>query len=144
MTKYSAALHLYYARFMTHFLHSLNLIDVQEPFARFVPIGVIKAKTYTLTKTGEIVAKDDVHEGKDGTFVHGGSGEPVTESWEKMSKSKLNGIDPMVLAVFRGDLYKGMFYRIFSVNSALISRERSFYPIIRRSPNDTGIQKVQI
>lgn len=44
--KEHAFLHLFYARFFTHFLHSIGLSPVKEPFQRLLTQGMVKGKSY--------------------------------------------------------------------------------------------------
>ncbi|XP_014488438.1 PREDICTED: probable leucine--tRNA ligase, mitochondrial isoform X2 [Dinoponera quadriceps] len=94
--KEHAVLHLYYARFMSHFLHSEGLVPCREPFKQLLVQGMIMGETYKIKGTGKYVSAKEVRKNKNGkheTLF----GEPVTVNWEKMSKSKYNGIDPLAL-----------------------------------------------
>lgn len=54
--------HLFYARFVSHFIHSytdIKLPDGPEPFAQFLPIGLVLGKTFQ-TKSGKFVLPDNV------------------------------------------------------------------------------------
>jgi leucyl-tRNA synthetase len=55
----AATLHLYYARFMTHFLQSLGLISVTEPFVRLIPIGVVMGEAYIAKGSNRYVKQVD-------------------------------------------------------------------------------------
>lgn len=57
---FSATLHLYYARFVSHFLHSLGLIPEREPFKRLLVQGLIKGRSYRLKGTGKYLKEDEV------------------------------------------------------------------------------------
>lgn len=57
---FSAVLHLYYARFMSHFLHSLGMIPNKEPFKRLLVQGMIMGQSYRIKGTGKYIAKSDV------------------------------------------------------------------------------------
>lgn len=83
-----AILHLLYARFIYKFLldtGKLDGTDFKEPFARLITLGMVHGKTYV-----------DEH-GKYLTPAQAQHADPatVTVSMEKMSKSKLNGVDPL-------------------------------------------------
>lgn len=91
--KEHAVLHLYYARFFGHFLWSAGLLPTKEPFKRLLVQGIVKGKTFR-SKTGEYVRPEDVKI-QDDKPISKKSGELLTMSWEKMSKSKMNGVDPM-------------------------------------------------
>uniref|UniRef100_A0A0K8SRU4 leucine--tRNA ligase n=2 Tax=Lygus hesperus TaxID=30085 RepID=A0A0K8SRU4_LYGHE len=91
--KEHATLHLYYARFLSHFLHSIGWIPDPEPFKRLLVQGMVMGKTYYIKKTKQVVRSSSVIE-RDGQLVERESGEPVFVKWEKMSKSKHNGVEP--------------------------------------------------
>lgn len=58
--KEHAVLHLYYARFMCHFLHSLGLVPDREPFKRLLVQGMVMGRSYRVKKTGAYVTEDKV------------------------------------------------------------------------------------
>ncbi|KAL0273007.1 UNVERIFIED_CONTAM: hypothetical protein PYX00_005789 [Menopon gallinae] len=90
-----AILHLYYARFVCHFLHSAGLVPQREPFKRLLMHGSVRGLAYQL-KNGAYVRPEEVEE-VDGKKVHKPTGEVLKATWEKMSKSKYNGVEPEVL-----------------------------------------------
>nr|XP_033186313.1 probable leucine--tRNA ligase, mitochondrial [Bombus vancouverensis nearcticus] len=92
--KEHAVLHLYYARFISHFLHSEGLLPTPEPFKQLLVQGMVLNKTYQLKKTEKYLKADEVEEHV-GKYVEKNTKEPVIVSWDKMSKSKHNGIDPL-------------------------------------------------
>ncbi|XP_034191466.2 leucyl-tRNA synthetase, mitochondrial [Osmia lignaria lignaria] len=94
--KEHAVLHLYYARFISHFLHSEKLIPSQEPFKQLLVQGMVKGKSYQVKSTGKYLKADEV-ERTEGEYVEKSTKEPVEVTWEKMSKSKHNGVDPLEL-----------------------------------------------
>lgn len=89
--KEHAVLHLYYARFVGHFLSSAGVLPTKEPFKRLLVQGIVKGKTYRSKTSGEYVRAEDV-DVKSGLSK---TGEVLTTTWEKMSKSKFNGVDPL-------------------------------------------------
>nr|CAB3263394.1 probable leucine--tRNA ligase, mitochondrial [Phallusia mammillata] len=91
--KEHAVLHLYYARFFSHFCADLGMVKHREPFKHLLAQGLIKGKTYRVKSSGKYLHPDDVLE-KDGKYLERSSGHEVETSFEKMSKSKLNGVDP--------------------------------------------------
>ncbi|XP_046387110.1 probable leucine--tRNA ligase, mitochondrial isoform X2 [Ischnura elegans] len=91
--KEHAVLHLYYARFMSHFLHSEGLLPNPEPFRRMLVQGMIMGKTYRAKKSGKYLRASDV-EAQGKKVFERTTKEPVSVSWEKMSKSKGNGVEP--------------------------------------------------
>ena len=44
--KEHATLHMYFARFFTHFMHSIGLSPVKEPFQSLLVQGMVKGKSY--------------------------------------------------------------------------------------------------
>ncbi|XP_078034011.1 leucyl-tRNA synthetase, mitochondrial [Augochlora pura] len=94
--KEHALLHLYYARFMSHFLHSERLIPSPEPFKQLLVQGMVMGKTFQQMDTLKYLKSDEVEkQGKQ--WVEKDTNKPVIVSWEKMSKSKHNGVDPLEL-----------------------------------------------
>ncbi|XP_012267572.2 leucine--tRNA ligase, mitochondrial isoform X1 [Athalia rosae] len=93
--KEHAVLHLYYARFMNHFLHSKGLLPTSEPFKQLLVQGMVMGQTFRIKDTGEYLNKNEVEKRGQNQFIHKKSGKAVTCHWEKMSKSKYNGVDPM-------------------------------------------------
>lgn len=85
--KEHAAMHLFYARFITHFLHSQKQLKFKEPFKKLLVQGVVKSKTFKLN--GRYLRQEELQslDSKDGLEVE----------YEKMSKSKGNGVDPQDL-----------------------------------------------
>lgn len=94
--KEHAVLHLYYARFMNHFLHSLNLLPHSEPFKRLLVQGMVMGRSFRIKKTGKYITEKEVKivDAKKNKAIELETNEPVVMTWEKMSKSKLNGVDP--------------------------------------------------
>ncbi len=54
---------------------------------------MVQGKTYK-TSTGQYVTKDNVQTINENTVTHLLTKEPLEIDWEKMSKSKYNGVDP--------------------------------------------------
>lgn len=79
--KEHSALHLFYARFITHFLHSKGYLNFKEPFHTLLMQAIVKARTYKLN--GKYISSEEAM-GNDNVKV----------SFEKMSKSKGTGVDP--------------------------------------------------
>ncbi|CAH4031105.1 probable leucine--tRNA ligase, mitochondrial [Pieris brassicae] len=99
--KEHAVLHLYYARFMSYFLHSLGWTPSKEPFKKLLVQGMVMGQSYKVKSSGKYIPKDNVEKvGK--TYIEKGSGEAISVQWEKMSKSKHNGENPMRLLTTYG------------------------------------------
>lgn len=88
-----AYMHLYYARFFNHFLCDIGLAYPREPFVNLITQGMVKGESYRVRKTGEYIPPSQVEQ-KDGKFVKKGTGDSLIVKYEKMSKSKHNGVDP--------------------------------------------------
>lgn len=113
-----AILHLLYARFIYKFLMSSTLLRgsgpsslaaaaaeedgeeygaspvVHEPFKRLITQGMVHGKTLSDPATGRFLKPDEVDMSDPGRPKVAVTGEPAAVSFEKMSKSKHNGVDP--------------------------------------------------
>ena len=89
-----AVLHLLYSRFFTRALKDCGIVDVKEPFAGLMTQGMVGHATFKNSK-GEWVYPADVMKDEAGNWKLTETGEPVTMGRsEKMSKSKMNVVDP--------------------------------------------------
>lgn len=98
-----AILHLLYARFIYKFLVSEGLVAQAdgentapaEPFRQVISQGMVHGKTFSDALTGRFLRPEEV-EGSDTTEpVIKATGAAPAITWEKMSKSKYNGVDPL-------------------------------------------------
>ncbi|KAG6181831.1 coenzyme A transporter [Claviceps purpurea] len=97
-----AILHLLYARFMYKFLASTNLMpgyseetaSSAEPFKRLITQGMVHGKTYINPENGLFLKPDEVDLSDALSPKVAATGAPATVAYEKMSKSKHNGVDP--------------------------------------------------
>jgi leucyl-tRNA synthetase len=103
-----AILHLLYARFIAKFLaspqggsiwplrdDSNGNVPVAEPFAKLVTQGMVHGRTYSDPSTGRFLKPDEVELPTPSTPAQiKATGETPKASFEKMSKSKYNGVDP--------------------------------------------------
>ena len=87
-----AILHLLYSRFFTKVLRDRGLLNFDEPFKRLLTQGMVQAAAYKNPNTGKYVAPSQIADLSNPTDP--ATGEPLTVVFEKMSKSKYNGIDP--------------------------------------------------
>ena len=90
-----AILHLLYSRFFTKALAKKDLISFNEPFKHLLTQGMVQAITFRNPKTEKYIAPTEVLDisnpldPSDGTLLD--------VYYEKMSKSKYNGVDPGVV-----------------------------------------------
>lgn len=87
-----AILHLLYARFFTKALNDRELIKTKEPFERLLTQGMVQGTTYRNPRTGRYVSPAAVKD--ESNPLDPDDGGPLEVLFEKMSKSKHNGVDP--------------------------------------------------
>ncbi|KAI1337521.1 leucyl-tRNA synthetase [Xylariaceae sp. FL0016] len=104
-----AILHLLYARFIYKVVtasldptletkmvgHQLD--SRAEPFKRLITQGMVHGKTYADPNSGRFLKPDEIDLSDPSSPRVVSSGEPATVTFEKMSKSKHNGVDPTSL-----------------------------------------------
>lgn len=87
-----AILHLLYSRFFTKVLRDRQLINFSEPFQRLLTQGMVQGKTYKNPRTGQYIPSDRIQNAQ--TPVDPDTGDALEVVYEKMSKSKYNGVAP--------------------------------------------------
>lgn len=55
-------MHIFYARFMSYFLHDIGVSPVLEPFVRLLPQGVVNGKTYRRTDNQKYLRECEVEQ----------------------------------------------------------------------------------
>ncbi len=86
-----AILHLLYSRFFTKVLRDRKLINFDEPFQSLLTQGMVQAVTYKNPVTNKYIPSAQVNE-QDPKDPE--TGEALEVFYEKMSKSKYNGVAP--------------------------------------------------
>lgn len=96
-----AILHLLYARFISKFFASTFLWpsgggeqNKGEPFRRLVSQGMVHGKTFSDPESGRFLRPEEIDLSDPSEPKILSSGQAANISWEKMSKSKYNGVDP--------------------------------------------------
>ncbi len=90
-----AILHLLYARFFTKALKDKGLINISEPFSKLLTQGMVQGITFKNPKTLKYVRSEQITDPEDPKDPS--TGEKLDVIFEKMSKSKYNGIDPSLV-----------------------------------------------
>ncbi|MFZ9736416.1 MAG: leucine--tRNA ligase [Prochlorotrichaceae cyanobacterium] len=90
-----AILHLLYSRFFTKVLRDRGLVSCDEPFTRLLTQGMVQGMTYKNPKTNKYVPADQIADLNNP--VDPNSGDRLEVFYEKMSKSKYNGVDPQTV-----------------------------------------------
>ncbi|KAJ3188341.1 hypothetical protein HDU85_005492 [Gaertneriomyces sp. JEL0708] len=90
-----ATMHLLYARFISKFLQNQGIAETPdgEPFRRLLTQGMVQAETYRHPTNGRYLKRDELVWDGDAPYLKDDGARPLI-SWEKMSKSKYNGVDP--------------------------------------------------
>lgn len=95
-----AILHLLYSRFVSKFLADAGYWKPKdssnEPFNVLVTQGMVHGKTFTDPETGRFLKPEEIEIASSGPIIKA-TGETPNISFEKMSKSKYNGVDPSTI-----------------------------------------------
>lgn len=97
-----AILHLLYARFISKVLATTNTwpsggrdLNRGEPFRRVISQGMVHGKTYSDPQSGRFLKPEELDLSNPSDPKIKSTGASPNISWEKMSKSKHNGVDPI-------------------------------------------------
>lgn len=92
-----AILHLLYSRFITKFLYDQKMLPADEPFSQLLAQGMVLGRTYKSPGSLRCLKPSEYSVDADGKVTESKTGQEVITVWEKMSKSKYNGVDPEVI-----------------------------------------------
>ena len=87
-----AILHLLYARFITKAIKDRDLIDIDEPFKKLLTQGMVQGITFKNPKNNKYIPNHNIS--NPDKPIDPDTGDTLHVIYEKMSKSKYNGIDP--------------------------------------------------
>lgn len=87
-----AVLHLLYARFWHKVLFDCGCVSTLEPFQTLRNQGLVTSRSFQLP-SGVYISPEEAKE-ENGRYYQIGTNEPLKSQFEKMSKSKLNGVTP--------------------------------------------------
>uniref|UniRef100_A0A8R1DG23 leucine--tRNA ligase n=2 Tax=Caenorhabditis japonica TaxID=281687 RepID=A0A8R1DG23_CAEJA len=97
-----AAVHMFFARFIAYFLKDIGAIHTAEPFTDLIPQGIVRGKTFIEKETGRYLMPDDVTKIGEKLVLKSNESVEVEAVYEKMSKSKNNGVDLTALLTAEG------------------------------------------
>ncbi|KAG5984290.1 hypothetical protein E4U55_005353 [Claviceps digitariae] len=137
-----AILHLLYARFMYKFLASTSLMpgsheevtasSFAEPFRRLITQGMVHGKTYYHPDNGMVLQRHEVNAGDTLNPRLAKTDAPVVVTFEKMSKSKHNGVDPtLCIAKYGADATRAHMLFQAPVSEVLHWDESKIYGVTR-------------
>ncbi|MCH9632984.1 MAG: Leucine--tRNA ligase [Chlamydiae bacterium] len=115
-----AVLHLLYSRFWYKVLFDCGLVSTKEPFQSLRNQGLVTARSFKTSDNHYVSTEHVKSEGN--SFFHKESGQKLTSQIEKMSKSKLNGINPLEII----DEFGADSLRLYSMFMGPIEKEKVF------------------
>ena len=86
-----AILHLLYSRFFTKVLRDRGILNFDEPFQRLLTQGMVQGLTYKNPQTNKYIPSGNINRDDP---VDPETGDQLDVFFEKMSKSKYNGVAP--------------------------------------------------
>jgi len=132
--------HLVYARAIQHILYQFGYSSYKEPFRELLCQGMILGKTYQNSKTGEYLSEKEYEYLEDKTNI--------VISYQKMSKSKFNGINPLDLL----NQYSPEVLRLYILFLCPLSQEikwntdsiKGIIRFLNRVERNTGLPKLDL
>ena len=112
-----AILHLLYSRFFVKALHKIGLVNFTEPFNRLITQGMVCHRAYK-NHLGQWINPDQVTN-NGGTLLDKDGNKCTDEGIMKMSKSKLNVVDPEEIV----DTYGADAARFFIVSDTPLDKD---------------------
>lgn len=106
-----AVLHLLYARFFMLVLRDMGYVSCPIPFKKLLTQGMVCHKTYKNSK-GDWVYPDEIKKTENGQLIDTEGNEVFEYSFEKMSKSKKNVVNPQKII----DTYGADAVRLFIIS----------------------------
>uniref|UniRef100_A0A1I7WXZ6 leucine--tRNA ligase n=1 Tax=Heterorhabditis bacteriophora TaxID=37862 RepID=A0A1I7WXZ6_HETBA len=111
----SAAVHLFFARFISYFLTDIGVTQEEEPFHHIIPQGVVRGKTYVERETGKYIRDNHI-------ILRG----------DKMSKSKSNGVEETLRECYNYFVRNiSMCLEVLHLHNTAISRLQGFTNALR-------------
>jgi leucyl-tRNA synthetase len=136
-----AILHLLYARLMTEIFVELGMWDSKEaePFKRLITQGMVHGRTYSDPSSGLFLKHDELDLSDPASPRIKSSGAVARITFEKMSKSKHNGVDPAkCMEKYGADATRAHILFLAPETETLEWREEPIVGIIRSSLRDHG------
>jgi leucyl-tRNA synthetase len=120
-----AVLHLLYARYIQKFLYSQGYVKDKEPFKKLLTQGMVHGETFKHPETDRYYKPHEIEKLADGTTVDKEDRTVLKRVFEKMSKSKYNGVDPTdIVAEYGSDVI-----RLYILFKAPIEKELEWDPL---------------
>jgi leucyl-tRNA synthetase len=136
-----AILHLLYARLMAKTFVKLGMWDSveAEPFKRLITQGMVHGRTYSDPSTGVFLKPGELDLSEPDRPKVKASGELARITFEKMSKSKYNGVDPAeCMKKYGADATRAHILSLAPETETLEWREGPIVGIIRSSLREHG------
>jgi leucyl-tRNA synthetase len=136
-----AILHLLYARLMAKTFAKLGMWDSAEaePFKRLITQGMVHGKTYSDPATGLFLKPAELDASEPDRPKVKASGELARITFEKMSKSKFNGVDPgECIKKYGADATRAHILSLAPETETLEWREGPIVGIMRSSLREHG------